>query len=378
MGKALFYHGILFFTFLVSPTVHETQSLAAPEQDIWDEYNALRIQYTPIDADLAEKSWAFVENHKTAVTVSRMAPSGAIVTNLSFGFPFYDVIISKALAISGLGSISAFVNSSWTIFPLAAAKASSSFIFVDTGDSFHVNWDNFILTNTSHKDAMKFQASLFKNGRIQFIYMKVPQNLAFIAAKSQNDISIGVAHKFVEKFDKGYNQTHHLGQIISMKKFKIQDGTVIRFDPLPSCPKYKDCKSCVNAIVPMDQRHSRHCYWCPEIKRCSSKRDHLQSAWIWGNCKSEEVSDPLSCHAPKPKKETKTEWVPILKLSPIIIIIAALGFASKNPRCFSRTRSIMRSMMVRLRIIKSNTYEISNAEPTFARYADGDVSLIRV
>ncbi|XP_065350657.1 plexin domain-containing protein 1-like [Cloeon dipterum] len=229
----------------------ETQSLSVHEQDIWDEYNSLRIQYTPVDADFAEKSWAFVENHTKTVAVTRMTTNDAIVTDLSFGFPFYDVIISKALIVSGLGSISAFVNSSWAIFPFVASEASSSFTFVDTGDSFHVNWEDFILNDTSYKDAMKFQASLFENGTIQFVYMKVPKDLTTDDAISTHEISIGVAYKHLEKFDKGRNETHHLGHSIGMKKFKIQDGTVIRFEPLPSCTKYKDCKSCVNAIIPM-------------------------------------------------------------------------------------------------------------------------------
>ncbi|CAB3381103.1 Hypothetical predicted protein [Cloeon dipterum] len=259
MGKALFYHGLLFLTgtFLVSPTfttdgtVQETKS--APKEDIWDEYGYLRIQYIPIDEDLAKKSWAIVEQNKKSVTVPSSDNINAKITTLSFGFKFYDATITTVM-ISTYGSMWPFDDASWSISPLLAGEASSSFKYLDTGDSFRVNWDNFILKNTTVTEEMNFQASLFEDGTIEFIYMKVPQNLALIAAKSQNEISIGVRYRLVEKlFDNRHSETFQLGHSIDMNEFKIQNGTVIRFEQLTSCTKNKDCQGCVNTVVPVNQ-----------------------------------------------------------------------------------------------------------------------------
>ncbi|CAB3381101.1 Hypothetical predicted protein [Cloeon dipterum] len=344
MRKALFYHGLMFLSgsFVVSltstlDTDNETQSDL--EQDIWDEYNSLRITYIPVDEEFAQKSWDVVENSRSSTTDPN---SESHLVFLTLSFP-YSENQNNEISVTRSGEILSFYYEDWLISPLYAFNASSIYKFLDTGDSFHVNWENFLLNDARDEDGMRFQASLFKNGTIQFVYMKIPQQSEFIDYAATNNISIVFRYN-VETIlrSDGFEEAYQFGHSIDINKFKIQNGTVIRFDPLPSCPKYKDCQSCVNATVPTDLNNTRSCVWCPKLRICSSKNDHHRNAWIRNGCEAQEVSDPLNCLYPA---EIKSKWV-FEWTDVYIIVIAVICFFSLKHCRPSEIRSRMRSIML--------------------------------
>ncbi|CAB3381098.1 Hypothetical predicted protein [Cloeon dipterum] len=243
-----------------------------------------------------------MDNQKNAVCLCNNAfVNDLAVIDLSFSFKFFGLDV-KRVALSRNGSIfpadGAF---NWIISPMLGVQAKSSVTYLDTGDSLVVQWDKFALRPARYRERFNFQAKIHKNGSIEFVYEKVPYNLGNIFNTCRCvDRFFGVNYQVEEKFDGAEPHRFDLGRRMDIKMFKIQNWTVVQFEPVPSCSNYKTCESCKNAVILIGQ-FSTPCAWCPKIKRCASMQDNLKNVW-------KNMSCPLyvdKCYS-EPQKSSST------------------------------------------------------------------------
>ncbi|KAK4473690.1 hypothetical protein MN116_002571 [Schistosoma mekongi] len=85
---------------------------------------------------------------------------------------------------------------------------------------------------------------------------------------------------------------HYRISSINIPISMIQSGTLMEFIPNPICSEQTSCSACLRHGV-----FDRKCYWCPNIKKCTTMYDTNRELWIRGQCSIENLtncSNPFS------------------------------------------------------------------------------------
>ncbi|CAB3386039.1 Hypothetical predicted protein [Cloeon dipterum] len=213
----------------------------------------------------------------------------------------------RNVTLSSVGSIFSKDDfHQWSVIPMHGTYATSSTIkyFNGAGGHLTVQWEIApFFKYAGHEDKkLLMQVQVFPDGNVIFVYKKIPFGSMRNFRKNLNYADEACGFIFTDKLPDGLGVI--LAIPISFDKDDVEEGSVIHFKPLPFCPNFRTCKSCSEAKITMrDTGETIPCVWCPEIKRCSSKKDYLQEYWLSKRCERQEISDPLRC----PKEEGSAE-----------------------------------------------------------------------
>ncbi|XP_065350659.1 plexin domain-containing protein 1-like [Cloeon dipterum] len=169
------------------------------------------------------------------------------------------------------------------------------------GHNLYIQWNNFRFDDDKFGEhEFSFQVRLGYGGEIDFVYRKVPYNMAVLQNACPNCLEdkFGVmySHHEVFEFPRPYNESYELGFSMDFEKYQVKGGTVVRFFPTDWCMGQKNCDDCTKTKYQISSNHFDRCSWCPAIEKCSSKRDSLQHVWKENKCDDNRKNVPSSCH----------------------------------------------------------------------------------
>ncbi|CAB3386034.1 Hypothetical predicted protein [Cloeon dipterum] len=171
-----------------------------------------------------------------------------------------------------------------------------------------VQWEiqPFLYHKYHYDEELKMQVHVLSNGIILFLYKKIPfGSLRNFRKKFDNFYKDDFGVIFSDKLPDGREVL--LSSLFSFDEIDVVDNSAVVFNDLPFCPNYRTCENCTAAKIKMeDTGETIPCVWCPEIKRCSSKKDYLRDYWLGNDCKNHEIPNPLRCPKEKgPAEEAK-------------------------------------------------------------------------
>uniref|UniRef100_A0A8D8SHH4 Plexin domain-containing protein 1 n=2 Tax=Cacopsylla melanoneura TaxID=428564 RepID=A0A8D8SHH4_9HEMI len=116
-----------------------------------------------------------------------------------------------------------------------------------------------------------FQASLYKSGRIAFVYKSIPEDAIDLFQASHPPVGITDAEQYYYPLLGNYDPITFTSDVIS-------NWTSILLSPLPTCSDYKDCTSCLSQTVKLN------CSWCEIASLCSTGADGNYRVWLQMTC----------------------------------------------------------------------------------------------
>ncbi|XP_059088137.1 uncharacterized protein LOC131884389 [Tigriopus californicus] len=238
---------------------------------------------------------------------------------LGFEFPFYGHYLRRIAVISaGFISIPSVERSniiqSQYIAPLMADFDASSnenaYVLAKSIDThLIVEWANMTIKSQPELGSFTFQAQLFPNGDINFVYIVIPCPLAQIDDEA-HPLNVGLSDAyFMDHHSPGAQKmglmqkryiyhdldlAPHLNQIIN--------GTVIKLQALPTCNKFQSCWECTTGNTEFN------CVWCPSLKLCSNGYDRNRQEWINGLCSLSHHSIKNTSHCPIEQIQSHHEY----------------------------------------------------------------------
>ncbi|XP_065342668.1 plexin domain-containing protein 1-like [Cloeon dipterum] len=205
----------------------------------------------------------------------------SLKVELPFDFKVYGHNVRKMEVLREGGIQSLDPNLNWDAIPLRIKSVDEftqcpiRFLFDDL--SLAIQWEFGYNNNCQNGTELSFQMSIHANGRIDFVYRKIPfGNLEDVA-----DI-FGVSFEFKVP---GSNDTFDLGLQLQVNERNIKNNTSIVSVPMLLCPNYLNKSSCL-----VEARHANPpllCHWCPSIGICSSRNDFLKGTWEEYGCDGE-------------------------------------------------------------------------------------------
>lgn len=79
---------------------------------------------------------------------------------------------------------------------------------------------------------------------------------------------------------------------VNFEGHEIDNNTIVRISPNPTCPGLKDCASCTLAL-----NSAFKCYWCPATNKCSTGTDRKRQEWLSSGCDRQPIDSPAKCPA---------------------------------------------------------------------------------
>lgn len=264
--------------------------------------------------------------------------------HVDFEFEFYGHTVRRVfLSTSGILSMSAIEGDGDVTHYIApfygsfnpSYKNESAIYYESVADSLVVEWRNVYLMNRTDLGPFTFQTKVEKDGTVAFIYKKVPiqKNLSV----ENNEFLIGIVGSIhIEVAGIKILAYYDPVQVFPLD---INDGTVVIFNPLPTCDRQKDMESCLWSALDFE------CRWCNATQKCYDGLDRYTKEWEWSGCLKEETANrkPRPTNPPqtkKPKAPESSSHVGIIVIVVIVVVlIAALAgwclYAYKNPNTSS-------------------------------------------
>ncbi|KAM3850431.1 plexin domain-containing protein 2-like [Diretmus argenteus] len=246
-----------------------------------------------VDVDeMEEDSWKV---HGLLSSTHRQAER----VNLSFEFPFYGHILKEITVATGgfiyTGDIiHRMLTATQYIAPLMAnfdpsVSKNSTVFYFDNGTALVVQWNRVQLQDSSSVGTFTFQAILHSDGRILFVYKKIPIDINDISAED-HPVKVGLSDAFVvlhelEQIPNVRRRTIYEYHKVDILKSKISNSTAVEMLPLPTCLQFSSCGPCVTSQIGFN------CSWCSRLQRCSSGFDRNRQDWVDLGC-PEERRDP--------------------------------------------------------------------------------------
>uniref|UniRef100_A0A8D8YM00 receptor protein-tyrosine kinase n=1 Tax=Cacopsylla melanoneura TaxID=428564 RepID=A0A8D8YM00_9HEMI len=146
-----------------------------------------------------------------------------------------------------------------------------------------VTWENVWIPNDEFVDrdeypgqnnnigGFTFQTSLYKSGRIAFVYKSIPEDAIDLFQASHPPVGITDAEQYYYPLLGNYDPITFTSDVIS-------NWTSILLSPLPTCSDYKDCTSCLSQAVKLN------CSWCEVASLCSTGVDGNHRVWLQMAC----------------------------------------------------------------------------------------------
>ncbi|CAB3386038.1 Hypothetical predicted protein [Cloeon dipterum] len=265
--------------------------------------------------------------------------------NISLAFPLkiagYEI---RNVVLNSAGSIFSMDNfHQWSVIPMQGTYATSSTIkyFNDAGGHLTVQWEIApFFEYAGHEDKkLLMQVQVFPDGYVMFIYKKIPFGSMRNFRKNLNYANEEGGFIFIDFLPDGREAIISIP--ISFEKDEVEEGAIIHFEPVPFCPNFRTCKSCSEAKITMkDTGETIPCVWCPEIKRCSSKKDHLQEYWLNNMCEHQEISDPLRCPKEEGSAEEEVEKTLVVEIPTYLFYPLFIGSLLYKLTSMWRNRSV--------------------------------------
>ncbi|KAL6727403.1 hypothetical protein Aduo_009283 [Ancylostoma duodenale] len=227
----------------------------------------------------------------------------AVGAKLTFKFPFYGHMMTNLTIATGGFLYVGDQTHNWLaatqyIAPLMAnfdtTLDGSSIVYADDGERFVVEWRKVQLREQHQAGSFTFQASLFKNGSIAFVYKNVPMNVSNISDE-QHPVKCGISDAYL------YNHMLMSHGTMSPKRViyeyhrievpleKVVPDTVVYLDAQPACIQFATCEACSNATL----KHFT-CSWCHAKKShggpfCTDQAGihRRRQHWAENNCKNQ-------------------------------------------------------------------------------------------
>ncbi|CAB3371817.1 Hypothetical predicted protein [Cloeon dipterum] len=209
----------------------------------------------------------------------------SMIIQVPFVFKVYGHNVQEVFVLREGGIKSADPNLKWNAIPLEI-KMFDEFTFCQIrfhydDASFAIQWE-FGYDNCRNGTELSFQLNINADGRIDFIYKKIPfGNLK------------GVADNFGLSFEfkvPGSNDSFDLGLQLKVNETNIKSNTAIFSVPMLLCTNYLNRNSCLcEASI---ANPPLLCYWCPAIGICSSRNDFLKETWDEYGCEPRNYHDP--------------------------------------------------------------------------------------
>uniref|UniRef100_A0A158P9W7 PSI domain-containing protein n=1 Tax=Angiostrongylus cantonensis TaxID=6313 RepID=A0A158P9W7_ANGCA len=241
----------------------------------------------------------------------------AVGAKLSFKFPFYGHMMTNLTIATGGFLYIGDQTHNWLaatqyIAPLMAnfdtMLDGSSILYADDGERFVVEWRKVQLRE-QHQGAFTFQASLFKNGSIAFVYKEVPMNVSNISDE-QHPVKCGISDAYLyhhmlmthgaSVFPKRVIYEYHR---IEIPLDKVVPDTVVYLEAQPACIQFQSCEACSNATL----KHFT-CSWCHAKKShggpfCTDQAGihRRRQHWAENNCKNQGKN--MYCNAAADEEE---------------------------------------------------------------------------
>ncbi|VDM54532.1 unnamed protein product [Angiostrongylus costaricensis] len=293
--------------------------------------------WVDIDAMLKKPGIAGNASHPLLTGTYRRA----VGAKLSFKFPFYGHMMTNLTIATGGFLYIGDQTHNWLaatqyIAPLMAnfdtmLDASSinicdftflkSILYADDGERFVVEWRKVQLREQHQAGAFTFQASLFKNGSIAFVYKEVPMNVSNISDE-QHPVKCGISDAYLYhhmlmthgakvfssfQWCVGLKMPQKIWSIlittisVSPKRViyeyhrieipldKVVPDTVVYLEAQPACIQFQSCEACSNATL----KHFT-CSWCHAKKShggpfCTDQAGihRRRQHWAENNCKNQ-------------------------------------------------------------------------------------------
>eukprot|EP01147_Barroeca_monosierra_P009087 gene9087-1391_t len=227
---------------------------------------------------------------------------------LSFSFPFYGLPTRVVRVATGDDPNIEVSVAAFYIAPLMADFGSSnksiSHIYLkDFGKYLVVQWRGIILHSKQTERPFSFQCTLHRDGRIEFFYKEVPISPASIQIDpvDRYPVTIGIADSYIRRHV--LNGVEYIVRYdyhsINVPKSRVENTTVIRFIPLPTCHSFKTCTTCLEHDTVFD------CTWCSGLGRCSDGTDRFREEFLKAQCHAEGTNRIQSTNAcPSPAQRT--------------------------------------------------------------------------
>ncbi|XP_053553839.1 plexin domain-containing protein 1 [Bombina bombina] len=214
---------------------------------------------------------------------------------LSFDFPFYGHPIRQIIIATGgfifMGDVlHRMLTATQYVAPLMANfnpsfSRNAIISYRDSGTVFVVQWDNVPLHEKEDAGAFTFQTALFQDGRIVFVYNKIPLPVQNISS-AQHPVKAGLSDAFMllnplPDVPESQRRTIYEYHRVQLDLSRIRSQTVVEFRPLPTCVQQSSCEQCVSSVLTLN------CSWCHVLQRCSSGFDRYRQDWLTYGCAQE-------------------------------------------------------------------------------------------
>ncbi|CAB3383702.1 Hypothetical predicted protein [Cloeon dipterum] len=255
---------------------------------------------------------------------------------LKFSFPFYGQIFDGVIVnVKGYITLADKnflydTHDAKIIAPLSAGfffnPRHSNYVKATQNEhSFTVQWGKMTLKDRTDLGNFTFQATLFRDGSIIFIYKELPA----VKLSAVGSVTIGVRDISAGKCAESGSRMCNMHQIdFTEYKFKNWTTIVIRPEEL-ICQENKNCDDCTKANL---KYSDPQCFWCKnQIEQCFSLHETQEFAWKKGGCQRNHVVAPMTVA----KSATFTQATPAPKVTSTTLqagmIIPAPKVVSSRP-----------------------------------------------
>ena len=256
--------------------------------------------------------------------------SETYLTYFSIGFkvPFYGHLLSK-VAITTAGFISTFdsphpyIHLTQYIAPFSAdfnpSQDSDSKIYYQIDeDRIIVLWERMTLNNRPELGFFTFEAIVYINGTILFLYKDIPALLNETSSSNYTSL-IGVADAFsADLFSSTVSIIYNYHRI-QLGAGLILEGSVYQLDPLPNCVMADSWESCKNISC----YSNFSCGWCAKLGRCSDGFDRYRQSWLDEGCAEMES---LTCNSRQPARRFLLIGIVVFVVLLLIVIVGLIAF----------------------------------------------------
>ncbi|CAB3387143.1 Hypothetical predicted protein [Cloeon dipterum] len=162
---------------------------------------------------------------------------------------------------------------------------------LDDGSSLTVRLVNVRLRKQEFKNPFSYQVSIHADGRINFVYQKVPYDMQFLRANLKKFSGMfGIGRKTMEEAGGQLGMSHITYRFdMNIKSFQISNWTVISFVPDTYCSNLKTCYKCTGKTNQLNFFPSYFCAWCPYLQKCVRK-ERIFELYHW-----EDATDAIDC-----------------------------------------------------------------------------------
>ncbi|CAB3387144.1 Hypothetical predicted protein [Cloeon dipterum] len=222
--------------------------------------------------------WIDMDKRKNVVTMNmdQMQEENVdIDTTMLKGTFFKQKIQNMTVSMQGGIQFQTTDRNLKVIAPLFAEfdRKHGQIIYRAVDNSVTVQWKDLKLDHEDYlEDKFSFQATLFDDGKIEFVYKEVPSTLKPVNRGSKSLFLgfYGVAERNLDEIldENSKNKESNLEFDSDIGGHPIHVGTVIYLVPNPSCSAFTQCQQCSGRVISTSPFSASSCAWRPSTNTC--------------------------------------------------------------------------------------------------------------